>query len=182
MRSATSNARCAPSSRDCAGGCASQLVLEFATDAAIVLTATAAVLVFLDWLFRFGLPVRLVLLALCVSRAVVDVPGRPRRPALAGVAARRAVAGGDARSLPARESGSRSPTCSSFPDLLDEPGASASPAMVRLAVQQACAALAGSDWRSLWNRKRTALHAGALLARLAGPAGLRPGCAATRLG
>ena len=35
-----------------------QLVLELATDAAIVLTATAALLVFLDWLFRFGLPVR----------------------------------------------------------------------------------------------------------------------------
>ena len=35
------------------------------TDAVIVLAATAAVLVFLDWLFRFGLPVRLVLLTLC---------------------------------------------------------------------------------------------------------------------
>ena len=62
-----------------------------------------------------------------------------------------------------------------LPDLLAEPGASASPAMVRLAVQQACAALAESDWRSLWNRKRTALHAGALLVRPDGPAGIRPG-------
>ena len=45
-----------------------QLVLELATDAAIVLAATAAVLVFLDWLFRFGLPVRLVLLSSGVRR------------------------------------------------------------------------------------------------------------------
>ena len=41
--------------------------------------------------------------------------------------------------------------------------------MVRLAVQRACAALAGSDWRSLWNRKRTAVHAGALLCGLLVP-------------
>ena len=50
-----------------------------------------------------------------------------------------------------------------LPDLLADPKESASPAMARLAVQQACAALAQSDWRTLWNRKRTALHAGALL-------------------
>ena len=49
-----------------------------------------------------------------------------------------------------------------LPGLLDEPRATASPAMVRLAVRRACAALAGSDWGTLWNRKRTALHAAAL--------------------
>ena len=32
-----------------------QLALELAADAAVVLTVTAAVLVFLDWWFRFGL-------------------------------------------------------------------------------------------------------------------------------
>ena len=41
-----------------------QLALEFAADMAIVLTATAALLVLLDWWFRFSLPVRLVLLSL----------------------------------------------------------------------------------------------------------------------
>src|SRR5262249_43455146 len=35
-----------------------ELALEFAVDAAIALVATAAVLVFLDWWFRFGLAVR----------------------------------------------------------------------------------------------------------------------------
>ena len=44
-----------------------------------------------------------------------------------------------------------------LPELLDEPGSSASPAMVRLAVRQASEALAASDWRSLWNRERTAV-------------------------
>ena len=77
-----------------------QLLLELATDAVIVLTATAAALVFLDWLFRFGLPVRLVLLTLCLV-GVLGVPGRSRVPEVASVAARRAVTGGDARSLPA---------------------------------------------------------------------------------
>ncbi len=57
-----------------------------------------------------------------------------------------------------------------LPELLDEPRASASPAMVRLAVQQATSALSGSDWRSLWNRKRTLLHAGALACSLLLPA------------
>jgi hypothetical protein len=47
--------------------------------------------------------------------------------------------------------------------LLDEPAAAASAAMVRLAVGRAFAALADSDWHSLWNRRRTALYAGALV-------------------
>ena len=41
--------------------------------------------------------------------------------------------------------------------------------MVRLAVQQACAGLAQSDWRTLWNRRRTALHVAALLGGLMVP-------------
>ena len=57
-----------------------------------------------------------------------------------------------------------------LPGLLDEPRATASPAMVRLAVRRACAALAGSDWGTLWNRKRTALHAAALAGGLLVPA------------
>ena len=49
-----------------------------------------------------------------------------------------------------------------LPDLLGEPATSASPAMVRLAVQPASEALAASDWRSLWNRGRTAARVAAL--------------------
>ena len=55
-----------------------------------------------------------------------------------------------------------------LPDLLSEPK-SASPAMVRLAVGRASAALAGSDWGSLWNRQRTVVHTGALLLGVLSP-------------
>jgi hypothetical protein len=41
--------------------------------------------------------------------------------------------------------------------------------MVRLAVARASAKLAGSDWHALWNRRRTAVHAGALLLGLLVP-------------
>src|SRR4051794_22996297 len=43
-----------------------QLALEFAVDAATALTATGAVLVLLDWWFRFGIPARVVLLDSCL--------------------------------------------------------------------------------------------------------------------
>ena len=60
-----------------------------------------------------------------------------------------------------------------LPELLDDTGASAySPAMVRLAVQRASAALAGSDWRFLWNRKRTAMTALAVILGVAVPLAL----------
>ena len=78
-----------------------ELVLELAADAAVVLAATAAVLVFLDWWFRFGLPVRAVLLIADCLAGVLGVSRHPGGPAVRGVAARRAVAGDDARPLPA---------------------------------------------------------------------------------
>ena len=56
-----------------------QLVLELAADAAIVLSATAAILVFLDWWFRFGVPVRIVLLVLELGRRI-DLSGHPGGP------------------------------------------------------------------------------------------------------
>ena len=82
--------------------------------------------------------------------------------------ARRAVAGDDARPLPP---GNRQQIADvlQLPDLLDEPAQSSSPAMVRLAVRQRCEALAESDWRSLWNRKRTPLLAGCSARRRARP-------------
>ena len=47
-----------------------QLALEFASDAALVITGVAAILVFLDWWFRFGLPARLFLLNLAVAGVI----------------------------------------------------------------------------------------------------------------
>src|SRR5262249_22484649 len=44
-----------------------ELLLELAADAAVVLSATALVLVFLDWWFRFSVPVRVVLLILSLA-------------------------------------------------------------------------------------------------------------------
>ena len=64
-----------------------------------------------------------------------------------------------------------------LPGLLDDRQANASPAMVRLAVRRATEALADSDWRSLWNTRRTLLRVAALAVGLVIPlafAGLAP--------
>jgi hypothetical protein len=144
-----------------------QLTLEFAADAAVVLTVTAALLVFLDWWFRFGLPVRLVLLILSLVGVAaflgVRAVRRWRSSRLDGLS----LAVTLDRYRPGV--GQQVADVLQLPDLLDEPRASASPAMVRLAVHRACAALGESDWRSLWNRKRTAVHAGSLLLGLLVP-------------
>ena len=99
---ATRRAACAapPTCGGCAGGLLLQLALEFAALAAIILAATAAILVLLDWWFRFGLAVRILLLFLSLA-AVAAFLALTGRPALAVVAAGRAFAGPDARSLPA---------------------------------------------------------------------------------
>ena len=94
--------------------------------------------------------------------------------AVAGVAARRPLAGDDARPLPARGSGSRSPTCSSSPTCSDEPAPSG------LAGDGPAGRPAGErgpgrrpTGRSLWNRGRTAAHAGLLVLAPARPGRLR---------
>ena len=141
-----------------------QLVLEFAVDAAAVLVATAAVLVFLDWWFRFSVPVRVTLLVLCLLGILGFLGVRMVR--------RWRSAGLDELSLAMHLDryrpgiGQQIADVLQLPGLLDEPGTWASPAMVRLAVRQACDALAASDWRMLWNRKRTSLHAAALVVAL----------------
>ena len=48
-----------------------ELLLEFAADAPVVLAATAAILVLFDWWFRFGVPVRVVLLVLALAGVLV---------------------------------------------------------------------------------------------------------------
>jgi hypothetical protein len=145
-----------------------QLVLEFATDAVIILTVTAALLVFLDWWLRLSLPVRLVLLSLSLVGIIAFLGVRVVRRWQSARLDELSLAVTLDRYRPGV--GQQVADVLQLPGLLDEPRASVSPAMVRLAVHRACAALAGSDWRSLWNRKRTALHLGALLFGLLVPA------------
>ncbi len=71
-----------------------ELLLELAADAAVVLAGAGIILVFLDWFFRFTVPVRVVLLFL-TSGGRVDVSGSSRPAPVAGVAARRADPGDD---------------------------------------------------------------------------------------
>ena len=144
-----------------------QLILEFVTDLAIVVTTTAAVLVFLDWAFRFGLPVRLFLLTLACAALAGFLGVRGYRRWGFSRLDELSLAMTLDRFRPGI--GQQIADVLQLPDLLGEPGSSASPAMVRLAVRQACEALAASDWRTLWNRKRTAWHVAALLGGLMVP-------------
>ncbi|GAC1474052.1 MAG: hypothetical protein NVSMB9_23730 [Isosphaeraceae bacterium] len=144
-----------------------QLALEFAVDATIVLTATAGLLVFLDWWFRFGLPVRLFLLLSSLSGAFGFLGVRALRYVRAARLDELSLALTLDRYRPGL--GQRIADVLQLPDLLNEPSRSSSPAMVRLAVRQACEALAGSDWRSLWNRRRTLGRTGILLLGLLAP-------------
>ena len=138
-----------------------QLLLELATDAVVLLTVTAALLIFLDWLFRFGLPVRVLLRSLCLLGILAFLGVRAFRRWRTSRLDELSLAVTLDRFRPGV--GQQIADVLQLPDLLTVPSGSASPAMVRLAVQQACAALARSDWRTLWNWKRTAVHAGALL-------------------
>jgi hypothetical protein len=160
-----------------------QLALEFAVDTVIVLSATAAVLVFLDWWFRFGLTTRLALLVLALAGVAAFLGSRAIRHWQRSRLDELSLAMTLDRFRPGV--GQQIADVLQLPDLLTEPSGTASPSMVRLAVRQACEALAGSDWRALWNRKRTAGHAGALLFGLLVPVvfGLAaPGAARLSLG
>jgi hypothetical protein len=138
-----------------------QLILEFAADLAAVLAVTAAVLVFLDWWFRFGLPVRILLLVLSLAGVFGFLVVRALRRWRSSRLDELSLAMTLDRHRPG--TGQQIADVLQLPDLLSESStlsAAASPAMVKLAVQRAAKALASSDWRSLWNRKRTALYAG----------------------
>ncbi len=145
-----------------------QLALEFAALAALVVGALAAILVLLDWWFRFGLSVRILLLFLAVAAAAgflaIEALKRFRASRLDELSLAILLD----RFRPGV--GQQVADVLQLPDLLDEPSAAASRAMVRLAVGRASSALADSDWRSLWNRKRTAVHSGALVVGLLIPA------------
>ena len=112
-----------------------QLALEFAADAAVVLTVTAVLLVLLDWWFRFSLPVRLVLITLIVAGVLVLLGVRAARRWRSARIDELSLAVSLDRYRPGV--GQQIADVLQLPGLLDEPRASASPAMVRLAVQRA---------------------------------------------
>jgi hypothetical protein len=144
-----------------------QFTLEFAALAAITLAATAGLLVFLDWWFRIGLALRIAIVLLSGAAVavflVVSAVGRWRAARLDELSLALALD----RFRPGV--GQQIADVLQLLDLADGPGGAASTAMVRLAVGRACAALAQSDWHALWNRRRTALHAGALFLGLLVP-------------
>jgi hypothetical protein len=145
-----------------------ELALEFAADAAVALAAAGTLLVLLDWWYRFGLPVRLVLLLLTLAGLCAFLGVRARRRWRASRIDELSLAVNLDRHRPGIAQ--QIADVLQLPGLLDDPRAMVSPAMVRLAVQQAFAALGGSDWQSLWNRTRTLYGAGALLLGLLVPA------------
>jgi hypothetical protein len=145
-----------------------QLALEFTSLAAIVLAATAAILVLFDWWFRFGLAVRIVIIVLCIAALAVFLGAEALRRWRASRLDELSLAIVLDRFRPGV--GQQIADVLQLPDLMDEPASGASTAMVRLAVGRACSALAESDWRSLWNRRRTAAHAAALVLGILVPA------------
>jgi hypothetical protein len=144
-----------------------ELLLEFAADALIVLAATGAILVLLDWWFRFGVQVRVVLLLLALAGVVVFLGVRAFKRYQASRLDELTLAMTLDRHRPG--TGQQIADVLQLPELLDEGGATVSQAMVRLAVQRATAALERSDWRTLWNHKRTVLAAGAVIVGLLVP-------------
>ena len=144
-----------------------QLALETLVDVAIGVASLGALLVALDWWLRIGLAARLALLAIGLVALLT--------PLIVRASQRWRAAGVDELSLAVLldrhrpGTGQRVADVLQLPELLEGDG-SASPAMVRLAVRRAADALAESDWRMLWNRRRTALAGLALLAGLAAPA------------
>ena len=145
-----------------------ELLLELAADAAVVLAGAGIILVFLDWFFRFSVPVRVVLLFLTLAGVLTFLGVRALHRWRASRLDELTLAMTLDRHRPG--TGQQIADVLQLPDLLNDSETSAnSPAMVRLAVQRACAALSGSDWRSLWNRKRTALSILAMIAGLLVP-------------
>jgi hypothetical protein len=146
-----------------------ELVLEVVVEAAVAASAIGAVLVQLDWQLRLGLGVRVALLALSLSALVYFVANRVVRRWRSSRLDELGLAVTLDHFRPGL--GQQVADVLQLPDLVDEPRSAVSPAMVRLAVHQAREALARSDWRSLWNRRRTILHTGALALAAAAPIG-----------
>ena len=137
-----------------------QLALELAVDASAVLVASGSILILLDWWLRPGRSIRLAILSATMAAIFAYVASRAIRKWRASRVDDLALALALDRHRPGL--GQQVADVLQLPGLLDDPHAAASPAMVRLAVRRAVEALEAADWRSLWNRRRTALVASAL--------------------
>ncbi len=146
-----------------------QLVLELAVDASVALVAIASVLVFLDWWLRFSVSVRWSLLSVTVVGVLAFLIVRAVRRWRSSRIDELSLAMTLDRYRPG--TGQQIADVLQLLDVLGEPGTTASPAMVRLAVSQACVALSASDWRFLWNQRRTVIHVAVLIAGLLVPVG-----------
>ena len=111
-----------------------ELALELAADAAIVFAGSAAILVFLDWWFRFGVPVRLILLSLTLAGVLAFLGIRAFRRLQASRLDELTLAMTLDRHRPG--TGQQIADVLQLPQLLDESETTVSPAMVRLAVQR----------------------------------------------
>ena len=144
-----------------------ELALELAAETAGILAATGVALVLFDWWLRPGRSTRLTLLLASLTGVMLLLAGRIWRRWRAARVDDLSLAVILDRFRPG--TGQRVADVLQLPHLLDAGGASVSPAMVRLAVQRASAALAESDWRLLWNRTRTAAFSGLFLLGVAVP-------------
>ena len=145
-----------------------ELAFEFIAEAVAAVIAAGAILVALDWFFRPELPARMTLLGLTLAVVVGFLAVRGMRKLRSARVDEIGLALTLDRHRPGL--GARVVDVLQLPSLLDDERMTASPAMVRLAVRQADEALEQSDWRRLWNRRRTAERAGILLAALLIPA------------
>ena len=168
MPSETSRCDCARGWPDCAAGCGYRWRIEFVLETATVLVATAAILVLLDWWFRSGVTARIIFLELVLLGVVPFVLIRGFRRWRASRLDDLTLAMVLDRFRPGI--GGRIADVLQLPDQLGEPATTVSPAMIRLAVKRANEGLAGSDWASLWNRRRTAMRSSALLFAVVVPA------------
>jgi hypothetical protein len=144
-----------------------ELALELAAETAALVAATGAALVLLDWWLRLGRPSRGAWLAVSLAGLVLVVAQRVWRFWRGARVDDLSLAVVLDRFRPG--TGQRVADVLQLPELLPGGGPSVSPAMVRLAVQRASAALAGSDWRRLWNRRRTAGYMGLFVLGLVVP-------------
>ena len=144
-----------------------ELTFEFIAEAVAAVIAAGAILVALDWFFRPELPARMTLLGLTLAVVVGFLAVRGMRKLRSARVDEIGLALTLDRHRPGL--GARVVDVLQLPSLLDDERTAASPAMVRLAVRQADEALEQSDWRRLWNRRRTAERAGILVAALIVP-------------
>ena len=145
-----------------------ELLLEFGADALIVLAVIGAILVFLDWWFRFGVQVRLVLLLLALAGVLVFLGLRAFRRYQASRLDELTLAMTLDRHRPG--TGQQIADVLQLPELLNEEGSTVSQAMVRLAVQRD----RGAGWVGL-------AHALESQAYGCGDCGSDPGIAAAAL-